>query len=127
MSIEQQKTVEVLKVEVGDDYSIELSAWDVMTGDSAVVSLSWDEAHAHVDEVLRAIAEANDAAADARAAGLPVAHEFDRDVPAQGVAICKDCAEGKHGACIGSAFVENGPDLDEVDCRCTAAGHRGRS
>jgi len=41
--------------------------------------------------------------------------------------ICIDCNGGKHGACIGSAFVENGPDIDEVECRCPDAIHQGAS
>ena len=39
---------------------------------------------------------------------------------------CRDCTEGKHGACIGSAFVERGVEIDEVECRCSAAGHPAR-
>jgi hypothetical protein len=125
MSIEQQVTVEVLSVDVADDYSIEIMARDVLTGDEATVNLSWDEAHAHVDEVLATIAQAQRAFEEDRVAAVthrPSVNGFDRDVP-----VCQDCSQGKHGACIGSAFVENGPDLDEVACRCTADGHRGRS
>lgn len=33
--------------------------------------------------------------------------------------ICRDCEEGKHGACIGSTFIEaNGADIYEVACDC---------
>lgn len=37
--------------------------------------------------------------------------------------ICRDCAEGKHGACIGSAFVETDDEIEEVDCVCELDGH----
>lgn len=42
-------------------------------------------------------------------------------------AICRDCSEGKHGACIGSAYAERDGEIVEVACACTADGHRGRS
>lgn len=37
---------------------------------------------------------------------------------------CRDCEEGKHGACIGEALIEfdNG-DLSEVECWCAGAQH----
>ena len=39
-------------------------------------------------------------------------------------AICRDCEEGKHGACIGEAFVElPGDELVRVDCWCAGAQH----
>lgn len=38
---------------------------------------------------------------------------------------CRDCGEGKHGACTGTALVEDGNDILEVDCLCAAANHFG--
>ncbi|MEQ6899257.1 hypothetical protein [Microbacterium sp. KR10-403] len=37
---------------------------------------------------------------------------------------CRDCEEGKHGACIGEALIEfeNG-DLSEVECWCASVQH----
>lgn len=39
--------------------------------------------------------------------------------------VCRDCSEGKHGACIGTAFVEVSDDIapEEVDCGCSKAAH----
>lgn len=38
---------------------------------------------------------------------------------------CRDCLEGKHGACTGTAIVDVDPDSDpiEVVCACNASGH----
>jgi hypothetical protein len=159
MSITQQHTVEVLAVEVQDDYTIGLTARDIFTGAEVVVSLSHGDAIAHAKEVLGKVQEAKDAIhADRRifeeagydklAAALTAigkvmsgsvddfARSAEGDVQSTALGgaatltaatVCRDCAEGKHGACIGSAYVENGPDVDEVECGCTADGHRGRS
>jgi hypothetical protein len=58
-----------------------------------------------------------DVAGEAFSAAVRPAHGFDA-APA-----CRDCSEGKHGACIGSAFVERGREIDEVECGCSKAGH----
>lgn len=114
MSVEQEVTVEVLTVAVGDDYRIELTATDPVTRATATVSLLWGQAQDHVDEVLAALAEANEKLTEDRAS--IVAHGFDRDVPPQPI-VCRDCQEGKHGACNGSALsLTEDDDVDEVDC-----------
>ncbi len=73
-------------------------------------------------------AELNAAAAEARvkfALDFPalapvIAHTFDV------IPICRDCSEGKHGACIGSTFVEVADDIapDEVECGCSKVDHK---
>lgn len=37
--------------------------------------------------------------------------------------VCRECAETKHGACDGTALVDDGHDLVSVDCLCAAGGH----
>jgi hypothetical protein len=36
---------------------------------------------------------------------------------------CRECGEGKHGACNGTALVDDGRDVLEVDCICASGGH----
>jgi hypothetical protein len=36
---------------------------------------------------------------------------------------CRECTEGKHGACNGVALVDDGHDVLEVDCICADGGH----
>jgi hypothetical protein len=38
---------------------------------------------------------------------------------------CRECREGKHGACNGAALIENGDDITAVDCACSVLEHRG--
>lgn len=121
MAIDAEITVRLAEVDVTDDYMVTLKQ---RKKDTAYTP---DEAEALAKELADAAMHARLVLAEDEAARVTLAHGFDRDVTAQDLPICKDCAEGKHGACIGSAFVENGPDLDEVECRCTKAGHRGRS
>jgi hypothetical protein len=45
-----------------------------------------------------------------------------------GLNICRDCEEGKHGACMGTTFIEvdHEPDhasIYEAECDCEADGH----
>ena len=39
--------------------------------------------------------------------------------------LCRECTEGKCGACDGTAIVEEGRDLFHVDCLCAARNHEG--
>lgn len=38
---------------------------------------------------------------------------------------CRECQEGKHGACNGTALVDDGFDVVEVDCICASQSHGG--
>ena len=40
---------------------------------------------------------------------------------------CRECQEGKHGACNGTALIEEGLDIIEADCVCAAADHFGEA
>lgn len=122
MSIEAEVTVELARVEVSDAYQVELTVRDTMTGDEATVSLSWSQTHDLMDELQAAVGEATSAFWEDRE--KPMGGSFGFDLTP---AICRDCGEGKHGACTGSALTERGKDIVEVACLCTADGHRGRS
>jgi hypothetical protein len=37
--------------------------------------------------------------------------------------VCRDCCEGKCGACVGTALVDDGNDVIEVDCICGSQNH----
>lgn len=123
MAIERQQTITAVDTEVSDAYQVEMTVRDDLTGQSATVSLSWSETQDLVDELLARNGEAVSAFWEDQGRTLAV-HGFDLNLRE---AICRDCFEGKHGACIGSAHVERGEEIDEVDCGCTADGHRGRS
>lgn len=124
MPIEEEITIEVVRVEVGDDYRVELTVEDLLVRLRATVSLTWTQVEKLIYEMRNAVASAERMVREDHP--NLVEHGFDVDLLPSS-AICRDCAEGKHGACIGSAFVERGDELDEVDCGCTADGHRGRS
>jgi hypothetical protein len=36
---------------------------------------------------------------------------------------CRECGEGKHGACNGVALVDDGMNILEVDCICESECH----
>lgn len=36
---------------------------------------------------------------------------------------CRECQEGKHGACNGEALVDDGMNILSVDCLCASGGH----
>lgn len=38
---------------------------------------------------------------------------------------CRECAEGKCGACNGTALIDDGMDVVEVDCICASQNHEG--
>lgn len=109
-------------VEVADDYTVALTVTDPLTHDTATISLTREQTQDLVDELLAASSEALSAFWEDEGARQTADHPFDVDA-----VICRDCLEGKHGACIGSAHVERGNEIDEVACQCTAEGHRGRS
>ncbi|MEV8023687.1 hypothetical protein [Microbacterium sp. NPDC080220] len=121
MSVTIDMTVIVADVEVTDDYQVELRT-PIARKRRTILDLAAAERLgldllAAAEDARRMLAE-DRAAADADQA----VHGFDVDP-----VICRDCREGKHGACIGSAHVERGDEIDEVACQCPADGHRGRS
>jgi hypothetical protein len=115
VSIEVQETVTIADVEVGDDYEVRLSTARKLT------KLEPKEARQLAAELVAAADEAvMKFEADFPALVSSVAaHRFDV-LPS-----CRDCLEGKHGACIGSTFVEVADDVapDEVECVCSKVGH----
>lgn len=129
------RDVDVWRVEVGDDYSIEVTVFDVLTGTRATVSLSLDEAVDAKRDLANVVLEAR---AKIRADRVPgVSHGFDVDL-IQGMSreviraevACVDCSEGKHRACIGSAYRESLDesalgDVEEVECSCARVNHPG--
>jgi hypothetical protein len=42
---------------------------------------------------------------------------------AESTQVCRECTEGKCGACNGTALVDDGFDVLEVDCICASGGH----
>jgi hypothetical protein len=114
MPIEAMEPVLIAAVDVDDSYSVELRTHRKRT------VLDPDEA----DQLAM---ELKGAAAEARAkwskdfpdlVSKIGAHKFDV------LPICKECADEHHGACIGSAYVENEFDVDEVECGCAAVDHK---
>lgn len=115
MSIEAELTVTVAAVEVGDDYRVALTTYRTRT------DYSPDEALQLADELVRA-------AVDARrmfAVDYPVVEEQHGQRPAHIfdlAPVCRECAEGKHGACTGIALVD-GDDVEEHPCGCSRVDH----
>lgn len=97
-------------------FDVDVTIWD---GTGSVEALA-RPSHVH-DTQGNCLKNRDGALCSAPVLGFAV---IDAEMPG---AICRDCSEGKHAACIGSAYVERGAELEEVDCGCTADGHRGRS
>lgn len=111
MSITAEITVTLAEVEVTDDYRVELRQHE------PAVTYTWTEAEQLANELITAV----EAARAALVEDFPVpnlAEKFDV------LPICKDCSEEKHGACIGSAYVENEFEVDEVECGCSKVDHQ---
>jgi hypothetical protein len=113
MSIEVEITVTIATVDVDDDCQVQLDTRRKRT------VLTPDEAVQLANELMDAASKASEWA---EPVDRPVRVEVFDLAP-----LCRDCGEGKHGACIGSAFVESGPDVDEVACRCAEANHPERA
>lgn len=115
MPIEAMEPVTIAAVEVDDAYSVELRTRRKRT------ALDPDEADHLAAELIAAAAEARaEWAKDFPAlASASAAHTFDV------LPMCPDCRDGKHLACIGSAFVEVDSEVgvDEVECGCSKVGH----
>lgn len=116
MSITAEIVITVAEVDVTDDYRVELRQAHKRE------TFTPTEALHLADELMAAAARAVDTLRQDFPQPSP---EWEAAHHAFDVApICRDCAEGKHAACIGSAFVERGIDVDEVECGCAAAKHR---
>ncbi|MBD8218234.1 hypothetical protein IFU40_06250 [Microbacterium sp. CFBP 13617] len=85
MSIETDITVTLAKVEVGDDYDVELTTTDPLTGDQATISLTPAQAGELADELRLTAATANEARAvdDVARVDATATHGFDIDWPVQ--------------------------------------------
>lgn len=124
MPIEEEIVVELVRVEVGNDYRVELTVHDLQFHIESTACLTWSQVEHLVDELRNAAASAERMVHEDH----PNLAEHGFDVDLQAVrAICRDCSEGKHGACIGSAYAERDGEIVEVACACTADGHRRRS
>lgn len=111
--IEELVPVIVAEVQVTDNYDVELRTHRKRT------ELSPENARALAAELV--------AAADLVEAAFRKDFPALAEVPMFDVApVCRDCAEGKHGACIGSTFVETTDDVapDEVECGCSKVSHK---
>ncbi|WP_137843835.1 hypothetical protein [Microbacterium sp. 2FI] len=113
MSIEASITVTLASVEVDDEYRIALTTHTPRT------TYTWDEATQLANELISAIEDARRMLGE----DFPI-ENFARLAGFDAAPVCRDCSEGKHGACIGSAFIERGPDIDEVECGCSRVGHQ---
>lgn len=118
MTIETEIIHTLATVEVAEDYRVVVTTSDLDT------ALTWTQTEQLIAELRDALEDARRMLAEdfpvldpATAAQVRAVHAFDI------APLCRDCSEGKHSACIGSAFVERGPDVDEVECTCDKSGH----
>jgi hypothetical protein len=117
MAIEAEIPVTLAKVDWTDDYMVKLRQR------RRKVAYMPAEARQLADE-LRAAADAAESAMrseiaehQAQEAWRTVAHAFDL------APICRECTEGKHGACDGRALVEVGGSVKDLRCGCADADH----
>lgn len=115
MGIVREVQVQVAVVEVSDDYEV------VLRQLRRRVKYSPAEAIALANDLVRAAEGARLALEEDRQAwsdaGHTLAHGFDV------APVCRDCSEGKHGACNGAALVDGALEVAEVPCGCSGAGH----
>lgn len=113
MSIEARITVTLVDVEVTDEYMVDLFTPEAIEHRTTLTS---DQAVQLAHELMKAAAESVEKLrVDLSRPRL--AHGFD-------LVACVDCREGKHTACIGSALVERGDDVEAVPCQCAGAEHQ---
>ena len=117
MSVQEEVLRTLGEAAVTDDYRVGLVMRRKRT------ALTWTQAEQLAAEILDAVADARAALAtdyplvSAQHGVEPLHHGFDV------APLCRDCKEGKHTACIGSAFVERGEEIDEVECGCERVKH----
>jgi len=117
VSVQTGLTVTLAEAEMTDDYRVSLALRRKRT------VFTWTQAEQLAAEILDAVADARAALAtdyplvSAQHGVEPLHHGFDV------APLCRDCKEGKHTACIGSAFVERGEEIDEVECGCERVQH----
>jgi hypothetical protein len=126
---EVHDVVNVAEVSVSDDYGVTLTqleaSYEYTPAEARALSKLLAETADAVETARRMDADAWAPVREALAGltqyatpgAVRLAHGFDL------APLCRDCEEGKHAACIGSAFVERGEEIEEVECRCDAAGH----
>jgi hypothetical protein len=158
MAIRRTRTVDLISLEISDEYGVEVR----VRGRRRPIKLDVEEATQLAEELYEiATAATLKAQQDQRE---PVTHGFDRDVPLLGFSrerigtvsevistdegveirgridpisarqlgivqplsvsiedphICRDCAEGKHGACNGEALVDQAGEVVSVSCGCS--------
>lgn len=111
MSIEAEIVVTLAEVEVTDDYRVAIALRERVT----VLDLS--QAEQLAAELVDAVAEAQKAAAEDFPPVRPgEVHAFDI------APTCRECTEGKHGACTGIAVVD-GDEVEEHPCGCSRVDH----
>lgn len=92
-------------------------------GDEQATEPADEDVPVSEDDVLIGDDQADDNARLAAAEGAAIAEAEDRRSKRD--LTCRDCLEGKHGACTGTAIVDTDPDSDplEVPCVCATAEH----
>ena len=111
MSIEATITVTLAEVSVSDEYQIELRTRRRLT------ALEPDEAVQLANELMAAAGEAV-RTLRADLGGEPRSEPFDV------APICRECREGKHGACNGQAIIEVRDEVEVHACGCEIADHK---
>lgn len=116
VAVEREWTLVMATVDVSDEYGVTVHQTRKR------VEYTVDEARALAQSILQAAQDADAALqVDQLAARRerPLPHRFDI------APVCRDCAEGKHAACIGSTFVETSDDVapDEAECGCAKIWH----
>ncbi len=127
MPIERDVKETVAEVEVSDLYGVTLRQL------RPVEDYSPAEARALATELLSAARAAEAAQREDEAAWAAAGERFSGAVrPAHGfdaAPVCRECAEGKHGACTGIALVDtatfdNPGSVDELPCGCSRVDHQ---
>jgi len=115
--IERDTITTLATVEISDRYGVELRQ------NRKLVDYTPEEAAELARELMRVAAEAKAAQEEDQAAARVLSgrvrpvHGFDA------APVCRECTEGKHGACTGIALVD-GDDVEEYPCGCSRANHQ---
>lgn len=124
MGVIERDTIQTLAiVDVSDGYGVELRQRRKRQ------EYSSGEALALAEELRTAALEARRAQRDDEAAWAQKVLEAVTDAPSSShgfdvAPICRECKEGKHSACDGTAFVEDGDRVEHVVCGCHRVDHQ---
>lgn len=123
MGVIERKAIQTLAVvDVSDGYGVELrqrrKRQEYTPAEAEALGRDLIAAAASARSAQREDQAAWEAAGERFAGAVRPAHGFDA------APVCRECKEGKHGACTGIALVDGASSVEELPCGCSRADHQ---